>query len=212
MAGCSAKNDGRPRDRRVVRTKKAIREALLALVREKGYDKVTIAAIARKADIDRKTFYLHYDSVDEVVEEMLREHADKTVALLRDESLGPGVGVDVADLFARLSVLFAHDPSIDDRMMRHIQPDILLDKIEGALVEAIVEKDALGLASTMGPDLMGYYVSFFCAGLLAMYRRRLFSDSEIPLGDLASMASTAFLSGVEGVLREVPREAVAARA
>lgn len=51
----------RSTDRRVVRTRKAIREAFFKLMEDQDYHKITIASIAREADIDRKTFYLHLD-------------------------------------------------------------------------------------------------------------------------------------------------------
>ena len=47
-------------DRRVRKTKKAIQEAYFKLLEKKKTEKITVAEITREADIDRKTFYLHY--------------------------------------------------------------------------------------------------------------------------------------------------------
>jgi len=47
-------------DRRIARTKAAIREALVALIEEKGFDALTVKDIATRANINRGTFYLHY--------------------------------------------------------------------------------------------------------------------------------------------------------
>ena len=74
--GPAAKRGGRAQDRRVARTKAAVHAAVLKLVQERAFDKVTVAAVAREADIDRKTFYLHYASVDDVVDEIVREEAE----------------------------------------------------------------------------------------------------------------------------------------
>jgi AcrR family transcriptional regulator len=55
---------GRPavveHDRRVRRTRSALTDAFLALVVEKGYDKITVQDILDRADIGRSTFYAHY--------------------------------------------------------------------------------------------------------------------------------------------------------
>lgn len=52
-------------DLRVVKTKKAIRLAFIALIHTKGYERMTIQNIADEALINRNTFYLHYiDKVD----------------------------------------------------------------------------------------------------------------------------------------------------
>ena len=52
-------------DRRVRRTRRQMRDALLALVMEHGYESVTIQQITDKADLSRATFYLHYKEKDE---------------------------------------------------------------------------------------------------------------------------------------------------
>ena len=55
-------------DRRVLKTRAAIKAALDKLVKEQGMDKLTVSALAREANIDRKTFYLHYDSIDALID------------------------------------------------------------------------------------------------------------------------------------------------
>ncbi len=53
-------------DRRILRTRKAIREALIDLIVLKGYDDIKIQDITEKADIGRSTFYAHYSTKDAV--------------------------------------------------------------------------------------------------------------------------------------------------
>ena len=65
--------DKNMRDRRVTRTKKSIQKAYLDLLQNKGTDKITISDIAREADIDRKTFYLHYNSTEDIIKEYAEE-------------------------------------------------------------------------------------------------------------------------------------------
>ena len=55
-------------DRRIVRTRKAIMDAFDQLAAEKSIDKITVSAIVRIADIDRKTFYLHYSSINDLLD------------------------------------------------------------------------------------------------------------------------------------------------
>lgn len=47
-------------DRRVVRTRQLLRDALMELILEKGYDEVTVQHIAERANVGRATLYLHY--------------------------------------------------------------------------------------------------------------------------------------------------------
>ncbi|MCS7460917.1 TetR/AcrR family transcriptional regulator [Paenibacillus doosanensis] len=64
-------------DRRIVKSQKAIQSTFLAMLIEDGFDEITVKQITEKADISRKTFYLHYvdkhDLLDAVVNEQLKE-------------------------------------------------------------------------------------------------------------------------------------------
>jgi len=58
--------DKRP-DRRVARTRKLLRDALLQLILEQGYEAVTVENITGRADLGRATFYLHYHDKTELL-------------------------------------------------------------------------------------------------------------------------------------------------
>jgi len=47
-------------DRRVRRTRRILIEALIALILEKGYSKITVQDILDRADVGRSTFYDHF--------------------------------------------------------------------------------------------------------------------------------------------------------
>lgn len=61
----------RKTDRRTLYTINVIKEAFLKLVNEKGYAKVTVAQICREADLTRSTFYLHFNSITDVLNQVL---------------------------------------------------------------------------------------------------------------------------------------------
>lgn len=47
-------------DPRIARTRRSLREALIALARERAVDEISVADIAEQAQINRSTFYQHY--------------------------------------------------------------------------------------------------------------------------------------------------------
>ena len=57
-------------DLRVIRTKKAIRDAFCAMIMEMDYPDITIKELTQRAMINRNTFYLHYDSMDALLQEL----------------------------------------------------------------------------------------------------------------------------------------------
>lgn len=69
-ANCSGTGDlvEEATDRRVRRTRELLRNALLSLIDEKGYDRITVQDILNKADVGRSTFYAHYRDKEDLLQ------------------------------------------------------------------------------------------------------------------------------------------------
>jgi AcrR family transcriptional regulator len=67
-------------DPRVVRTRQQLREALVALIEEKGFDALTVQDITDRAELNRATFYLHYHDKQDLLERSLRDAVDELMA------------------------------------------------------------------------------------------------------------------------------------
>ena len=61
-------------DLRTQKTRKAIEQATIELIEEKGFSKVRINEIARRAIVNRNTIYLHYQSKEDIVVSILEHH------------------------------------------------------------------------------------------------------------------------------------------
>ncbi len=58
---------------RVRRTHKALREAVITLSKEKGFEQVIVSEITERAMVNRATFYRHYHDKYDLVESCVRE-------------------------------------------------------------------------------------------------------------------------------------------
>jgi AcrR family transcriptional regulator len=54
-------------DRRVERTRQLLQDALVSLILEKGYQKITIQDIIDRANVGRSTFYSHYRDKEDLL-------------------------------------------------------------------------------------------------------------------------------------------------
>lgn len=61
-------------DRRYRRTEERLTSAMLALIREKAFQDITITDIVTTADIARKTFYAHYENKQHLLWHSLEAH------------------------------------------------------------------------------------------------------------------------------------------
>jgi len=60
-------------DKRVLRTKRILRQALAELMQEKEFKDITVTDVVRRADINRGTFYVYYHDVYDLIEKIENE-------------------------------------------------------------------------------------------------------------------------------------------
>lgn len=63
-------------DIRVERSKGAIKKAFVDLMKRRTYEEITVKDLAEEAQINRKTFYAHYETKQALFETMMREMFD----------------------------------------------------------------------------------------------------------------------------------------
>lgn len=54
-------------DRRIIRSKKALRNALIALMEERGFESFTVNDLCARADLNRGTFYNHFQDKEDLL-------------------------------------------------------------------------------------------------------------------------------------------------
>lgn len=60
----------RDSDKRVIRTKKAIKAALFRIMEDKDISSITISELSQEANVNRRTFYMHYRNITDILDEI----------------------------------------------------------------------------------------------------------------------------------------------
>ena len=63
-------------DRRARFTRESLKDALLALLGEKGFNDISVAELCRRADVTRATFYRHFGGIMDVVDLLVGDAFD----------------------------------------------------------------------------------------------------------------------------------------
>jgi AcrR family transcriptional regulator len=92
-------------DRRVRRTRELVRRALLSLIQEQGYDRITVQDIIDRADIGRSTFYAHYRDKDDL---LLSEFEDIRSALAAERAAAEQAAGATSEFLQPLRIVFRH--------------------------------------------------------------------------------------------------------
>ena len=185
-------------DRRIVKTHEAIHKAYMELVIEKGSSQINISELARRANIDRKTFYLHYASPDDV----LIEHVEKKFSMVAsameehhyfDDPFNAEKLIDLLDRFYKeeeeLLLVVAGSDAYDD-LWRKVH-DILADKTI-ALYSPHVRISA---------DEINLFYDFFSAGVIDVYRRWVRKEYNCDLHHLVEILGSAARTGLDPFMK-----------
>ncbi|MCR4669138.1 MAG: TetR/AcrR family transcriptional regulator [Clostridia bacterium] len=180
-------------DRRTARTHKLIRKAYFDLIREKHSIKISISEIARRADIDRKTFYLHFNSVEDVLNEYIEERFDLILSSMeQDENFNDPFNVGhlltLVDSSQKEEVEFLKLISKSDAY------DVFWNRVREKLTEMAVE--TYSELTDLGEEEIRVHADFFGFGALNIYRGWLRGDYDITLLELVKMVSDVAHNGL----------------
>lgn len=73
-------------DKRVIHTRRALRMAMLNLLKKKPLSQITVKEICDLAEINRNTFYAHYGSPADILSEVEAEYMEK-MGCLREKAI-----------------------------------------------------------------------------------------------------------------------------
>lgn len=192
-------------DRRVSRTRRLLREALTALILEKGYDAVTIEDITRRADLGRTTFYLHYrdkehlflESIEQNADELARQIGQIPAELLFNEN-GEGAGLPITLVFEHA----AQNADLYRAMLRSegsIKATSRLRELTARYALEFTrrwfEYRQPSLQPRIPPELMA---QFFAASLLGMLIWWLEAGMPYPAQEMAGYFRQLVLAGLIG--------------
>lgn len=124
-------------DRRVQRTQHLLREALFSLIREKGFEALSVQDIIDRANVGRATFYAHFDNK----EDLLLSGFEALRASLRErqrEALSHGNKLE------KLAFAFSHDMLVHVDEHRHLFR-AMAGKRSGATVQSVLRKLVIDL-------------------------------------------------------------------
>lgn len=160
-------------DRRVRRTRAALFDALVALVRERDYATITVADILARANVGRSTFYAHFTSKDD----LLAKSLDRLRDLLSEVALeAESRGLDAPDTARAVSrALFEHVAQFRDVQLALSggRGSAIIGDAIGTAVGAAVRDLPLGAPRGMPRELaVRFVVSTFTTVLRWWFDRR----------------------------------------
>ena len=181
-------------DLRVRKTREAIHQTFKEMICEMDYNEITIKELTARAQINRKTFYLHYAGLDDLLEELQDELADTFIKRKVSYS-------NMNDIRALIRLFFehaAHMPLFHERLLCSGSYQPVWEKINKKIMEHRRE-------TNRGVFQMDEYAenlvfAYYGANSTLLYRQWVADGKKLPLEDLIEIATKLICNGMSSVV------------
>jgi len=198
-------------DRRVRKSKRAIKQAFIQLLKENNLDRITIQQISDLADVNRGTFYLNYEDKYALLDEMENEQIEKIKGF---------VDIRKMDLSTKTSDRFIEDfaNKIIKNVITHIEHNIEFYQVilnlerKSQIEEQLAEIVRSNIKHLIGDkdDIFGipenYYLSYVVGSMMSMIKYWVSDENRVSVEELVNYVSTIASTGPLSIMKRMVDE------
>lgn len=157
-------------NRRVLYTKKIIKESLLHLLQTKKIHQITVTDICKKANINRGTFYTHYSDAYDLLKTMEDELFDEILKYIEETSIEEYKNV----LLLKVLELIYDNKDLSKILLCQNLDNDIMDRIIYLANKAEIDK--LISSPKIDDVFLDYFIKYSVGGVLAIIKGWLESD------------------------------------
>ena len=173
-------------DRRVRRTRTLIKNAFIELLKEKDFSALTITELTQRADIDRRTFYLHYTCLEDIVMDIEKEAMDALHQLLLSMN-----DFNISSFFNGLSNIINDNIDFFRIVTENNNYHRFIAKCKNVLKDVI--RDQFLSTSSLSEEDFEIYCEYVSSGVVGIYCNWFITNSTMSLEELTHKAEIAVL-------------------
>lgn len=177
----------KPIDRRAKMTRELLKQSLIELMKKKPIHEISIKKICETADINRSTFYHHYNSQFELFNDILNDIGNDITAIVKKYSNNP----DWMTLILTEAFIY-----IEDRRETFL---VILSENSGfSIGESLttyVER-FVNIASTSSTEIAKYCSQFATAGMTSVVWKWINTEERMSPKELATIISALLMPSI----------------
>lgn len=184
-------------DRRVRKTKKQLRLALMELLLEKNAKTISVRELAERADINRGTFYIHYRDVGDLLQRLEDEMAERLSALCRGHR--PEDSARAQYPFLRDLYRFIQDNADLCQVLLGPNGDVAYTERICQILRDDFLYDFLSLHCSVDRQRLEHFCAFIVSGNLHLALSWLRSGSRETPEEMACLAGDIIMGGISAL-------------
>ena len=185
------------KDRRVEKTTQSIRNAFISLINEKDISQITIKELAERANINRKTFYMHYTSVNDILKGIEDEIIDKIIVIVKQFDF-TNSNFDIYALFRSINDIINADLEVYEQLVYANSYTLLITRLKKIFRATLIENYSQKLK--LRREYCNFYAEYIASGVLSLYVEWFKDNQQLSLEELAAIAADLTYNGVKPLL------------
>ena len=183
-------------DLRVQRTLQNIDTAFKEMILEMDYEKITVKELSNRAKINKKTFYSHYSSLDELLARLQEEMSEKFIISISSYKLPKEFNKVNRDFF----IFLEENGKWFEKITSSSNFEYIRQKMVDTVMENTWEKTEFVKQFSYFQKKMFYsYIQF---SALSIYTQWISDGKKIPIDEVIEFSTKLITKGIEGVLKE----------
>ncbi len=172
------------RENQRARTRQSIRAAFVSLLKEKRMEQITVTELAARADVDRKTFYIYYNTVLDLVHEIENEVVDGLKLVMDNRK-----NSDWKEFLRGLNELMQKDIEFYTVLVRNNDMAFVIADCTDILEDMLYDSMLKGRSDASEKDRI--LIRYTATGILGVYEDWLKAKEKIPLDRLIEILGDA---------------------
>lgn len=180
-------------DLRVQKTRGAIKKAFQEMVCEMSAEEITVKELTDRAQIHRKTFYLHYTCIEALFEDMIKEASEIYYGAI-DE-------IDPAMPMNEVNKVFFMFASRQDKFFERLMCEPSYRPFCNQMFLAAMRhnRQRHNPYANLSQPAQNIVNNFVTTGSLDMYRQWVADGKKLPLDDLIELSEKLLCTGVNSL-------------
>jgi AcrR family transcriptional regulator len=183
--------------RSAIRSRKLIRQAFVGLLQEKDLEKITVTDIITRADINRGTFYAHYQDINAVIEQIENEIIEKMLEFLA-EFRYQNFFQNPLPLLLKISKYLEEDVDFYRILINSNGSEQFLRKLKNNFVQHMKIDTDIPEEIKQSPAFL-IRAHFFAGGLVNLYQVWFRGELDISLNEISLELSKIIASNAKSI-------------
>ena len=180
------------KDLRQKKTKKAVEFALIDLLQTNDVSEITISALTRVAEINRKTFYNNYDSIENVLESIEAKISAYLFSKL-PEKISLSNEIEILNFLTEFSIVIEPYKEMFRNISKHRNIETFLERMEHTLTPYIHKSM---MQFHIDASVIPFVSRYVTSGLSAIYYEWFQNDNLTPQ-QVAQLAYNLIIASVK---------------